>query len=151
MLRSKRILAGFLIGILLSISIPLVAYADYLILGASPQKSDFSLIPFANIYHFYINDSAILMKIFHFSFPAIVAAFILGLLAALLYANMKQQIKFIVIALIIETAGFTQIYLGYSVYKAYDTSILLAQIMVFAGGSALVKLLKKDEKVGSDA
>ena len=120
--------------------IPLMTNSDTI-------RKYWSIIPFYNLYNCYIEQNSLFYSIINLSIVPILLCVILGVVMALLVCDYKKIILSISGILIIESIGFIQMIYGYTIFKAFDSSIIIAQLVLYFSSIYITKYIKK--KLGS--
>jgi hypothetical protein len=111
-----------------------------LIIGASNDLAiTWSLIPFYNLYYTFMELRGMFFTIFRFSFTSVIISFMLGILVYLLKISFKKSLLIFAGIFAIEFVGAIQILNNFTIFKAFDTSILIVQFLAYIVAYYLTK------------
>ena len=123
----------------------LINYWNFpLMTNSYTTRKYWSIVPFNNLYSYYIEQSDLFYTIIKFSIIPIALSVILGVVVALLVYSSKKYILFISGVFIVELIGFVQMLYGYTIFKAFDSSIVIVQLVLYFSSHYVTKYIKKN-------
>ena len=121
----------------------LINYWNFpLMTNSDTIRKYWSSIPFYNLYNCNIEQNSLFYSIINLSVVPIMLCVILGVVLALLAYDYKKIIKAISCVFIIEAIGFIQMIYGYTIFKAFDSSTIIAQLVLYFLSIYITKYIK---------